>query len=163
MLGHEKVSVVLAGPVLNALGFSHSEQQAVLTLIARHMYDLRGEAREKTLRVRFAVWGFAFMEQLIQMRRADLIGSGRGLTGDNGLQRWIDLLAAMRSEGAIDDPADLAISGREIMALCQIGPSARVGEIKQALFERCAVDPSLNTAARLSALAPKIHRELGPC
>lgn len=56
---------------------------------------------------------------------------------------------------------DLAVSGKDLLAALAIPPGPAVGRILAALVERVLVEPSLNTAERLTAIARALAVELG--
>ena len=160
MYGHETQGAEMAQRILARLGVPHALRRDVCTLIARHMFDLTGQAKESTLRVRFCSWGFDFVDTLICMRRCDVAGSGRPAVYDETVARWQHVLNALRAEGAIDDIRQLRIDGAQIMQACGIGPGPRVGRIKQLLFEQCAQDPRRNEPRRLMLEAQRLARQL---
>jgi tRNA nucleotidyltransferase (CCA-adding enzyme) len=160
MYDHQYESVALARPILDILGVPMSLQKEILPLISRHMFDMDGRAKESTVRVRFATWGFDFAEKLIKLRLCDAVGSG--LPPRMGtIEKWRRILAQMKREGAIDDPRMLAIDGYDIQQVCRLGPGAHVGRIKALLFERCAQNPNLNRRGVLLSEAASLCRQLG--
>lgn len=54
---------------------------------------------------------------------------------------------------------ELAITGQEVMAILDIPPGPRVGEILAALLEKVLDDPALNTPEQLKELVPAIRQE----
>jgi len=159
MHGHPEKGVEFSRPILQSLGLPIRLQGEILRLIERHMFDLDNKAKDSTIRIRFATWGFDFAEKLIQMRQSDIQGSGLP-PKDSTVEKWKRILFEMRLEGAIDDPHLLAVDGDDIMEACQIKSGSRVGRIKQLLFERCAVSPKMNTRDMLLREAILIHRQL---
>ena len=160
MYGHEVQGAEMAQAILARLGVPDALRGDVCTLIARHMFDLTGQAKESTLRVRFCNWGFAFVRKLICMRQCDIAGSGRPAVHDTTVARWQRVLDTLCAEGAIDDIRQLRIDGTQIMRACGIGPGPRVGRIKQLLFEQCAQDPRRNEPQRLMREAQRLCRQL---
>lgn len=144
MYGHDEAGAVMARDMLVRTGFSHALVDEACTIIARHMFDLDGRAKEKTCRLRFAQWGFAFAETLILMRRCDIAGSGKPPSERGTPEKWEAILQQMRREGAIDSLDDLAIDGRDIMQATGLHPGASIGKIKRLLFERVVMNPAMN-------------------
>ncbi len=161
MYGHPEKGVDVAGPLLDRLGVRKTMQNEILLLIKRHMFDLNGQAKDTTVRVRFANWGFDFAQKLIHLRASDIEGSGLPPNGCTP-QKWQHILDQMRREGAFDDIRLLAINGHDIQNTLSLKPGPRIGRIKQMLFDRCAVSPQLNDKDRLLKEASALHHQLGP-
>lgn len=156
---HAEVGADIAEGMLLRLRYSRRLTQTVCQLIRRHMFDLDGRAKEKTCRVRFANWGFGFVETLILLRKADIIGSGTpDVTYTD--EKWQRILEDMIAGGAIDDISQLAIDGRTIQSCCGISEGKEVGRIKQLLFDQVARNPALNTREALMRQAQLYHRSL---
>ena len=161
MHGHERTGAQMAAQILTRLGMDRHTTRSVCTLIARHMFDLDGRAKVSTVRMRFAQWGFAFVEDLIALRKSDIEGSGTTPSQSRTVEKWTEILQAMRAEGAIDSMADLHITGKQIMQVCQLPSGPVIGAIKERLFLRCALYPQLNQPACLEREAVRMARSLG--
>lgn len=161
MLQHDKLGAPIAAAALTRLRYPNALVEEVRAMVAGHMFDLDGRAKEGTLRRKFVEWGYGFSRQMARLRRADVLGSGRNgsvATAD----RWEAVLAAMKAEGAPFTEAELAISGRELMEALGLPPGPAVGRIKRALLMHCAKKPQDNTPRRLVRLARDIGaREAG--
>ncbi|MEL7609202.1 MAG: CCA tRNA nucleotidyltransferase [Bacillota bacterium] len=153
MIGHDALGVEISREILERLRFPNAVRDRVLPLVERHMYDLDGRAKESTLRARFADWGDAFVEDLILMREADVVGSGMETGPVATAERWRDLLQRMRREGAPFSEAQLACTGEELMQWLEIAPGPEIGRIKHQLLLHCARHPSDNTPTRLRHIA----------
>lgn len=161
MYGHPQKGVDIAGPILDVLGMPGAEKREILLLIERHMFDLNGQAKTDTVRIRFANWGFDFSQKLIHLRQSDITGSGLPPQGATP-KKWQDILDTMRRDGSIDDMRKLAVNGDDIQKALSLTPGPRIGRIKQMLFDRCAKNPRLNKRDQLLKEASAIHRQLGP-
>lgn len=159
MHGHPEKGVEFSRPILNTLGIPNALQNEILLLIERHMFDLDGRAKESTVRIRFATWGFEFAKRLLLLRQSDIKGSGLPQR-DGTVEKWEAILDRMRKEGVVDDPHLLAINGDDIMEACQLRGGPRVGRIKQLLFERCALSPKMNSREALLREAVTLNRQL---
>lgn len=148
---HPALGAEAAGADLAALRLPKALAERVCALIEGHMYDLRGDAKEKTLRRRFAQLGPEFVRQLAEVRRADFRGSAGRYGRVASAERWLYLLGRMEGEGAPFSPNELAVTGRDLMALGFSGPA--VGEVKHWLWLHAASFPKENTPARLLRLA----------
>lgn len=147
---HAAVGAPLAREALRALCYPRALIDAVPPLIAEHMYDIQGAAKDATLRRRFVLYGRAFTEQLITVREADYRGTG---TADSYVaDRWRALFMQMQAEGVPFSEAELAMDGHMIMDALQIPAGEAVGRVKNRLLLHCAVHPADNTPQRLTDL-----------
>ena len=147
---HARYGEAIVRARLGTLRYPNDVTDGVAALVRHHMYDIQGTARESTLRMRFVRWGRTLTAQLIELREADIRGSG--LDTDYVCARWRTIFADMCAHGTPFSEAELAIGGREIMQALGIGAGARVGEIKRELLLHCARQPKDNTRDRLLAL-----------
>ena len=162
MIGHDVIGVEISREILERLHFPNAVRDRVLPLIERHMYDLDGRAKETTLRARFADWGDVFVEDLIRMREADVIGSGIEKGPVATAERWRSLLEKMRREGAPFSERDLACTGEDIMQWLEISPGPEIGRIKHQLLLHCARYPGDNTPGRLKRIARIFKKDKVP-
>ena len=156
MLGHDAAGAELAAGILRRLKYPNAVQEEVVALVRCHMYDLNGNAKETTLRRRFALWGAAFTLALADLREADVHGSGRIAGEVKSAARWRAVLARMQQEGAPLCAAQLRCTGADIMEWLDLPASPRVGEIKRALMLHCACHPRDNEPGRLKKIAKDI-------
>ncbi len=154
MYDHDVIGAQMAQKTLARLRFPTAFSQEVCRLIARHMYDLTGAAKDSTLRERFAEWGYEESLRLPCIREADVYGSGRTPLEEKveTAARMRRILASMREEGAPFSEAELRCTGADIMRWTGLSPSPRVGEIKSALLRHCARHPKDNRPERLAML-----------
>ena len=157
MLGHDAAGAALAADILRRFKYPNAVREEVVALVRCHMYDLNGNAKETTLRRRFALWGAAFTLALADLREADVHGSGRIAGEVKSAARWRAVLARMQQEGAPLSAEELRCTGSDIMAWLGIPASPRVGAIKRALLLHCACHPRDNVPERLQ----KIARDIG--
>jgi len=159
---HAEESVRLAREMLGQDGLRLKKALAdrVCALIADHMFDLDGSARENTVRLRFARMGLEAACDLLWLRCADILGSRAGARPDFFIHKWGSIIVDMQKNGTPLSVDALDITGAEIMEACGIGPGKRVGRIKEKLWTECVYDPRLNTRARLLQRAQRLNREL---
>ena len=158
MLGHDAIGANISREMLARLKYPNDVKEEVAGLIRWHMFDLNGNAKESTLRRRFAGWGAAFTLALADLREADVHGSGR-ISGEvKSALRWRAVLARMQAEGAPLSEAELCCTGADIMGWLNLPPSPRVGEIKRMLLLHCACHPKDNCRARLGQVAKDIGK-----
>lgn len=153
MQGHDKIGAEISREILTRLKCTNTDRERVAALVAHHMYDLNGAAREDTLRTRFAGWGVALTRDLIALRRADVHGSGRTMGPVPTADRWERVLNDMLREGAPFSEEELKCTGEDIMAWLDLPPGPQVGRIKRQLLLHCARKPAQNNPAALRRAA----------
>lgn len=142
--GHDKEGEKIAREILQRLKFSTEFIDEVCILVRNHMYDLAGTAKEKTLRMKFVQLGLETSLKLIDIREADVHGSGI-ITGEvDTANKWKKIIDKMINEGVPFNEKDINCTGADIMEHFQLPPSKKVGEIKKALFLHCAIRPNDN-------------------
>lgn len=142
LYAHDSYGERIARTMLERLRFPNALIDRVCGIIRIHMFDLRDEAAEATVRRRFAEWGRERTEDLIRIREADVRGSG--YRTDYVAERWRAIYAKMQSEHAPFSEGEIGVSGGDIMQELGIPAGERVGRIKHALLLHCAVHPEEN-------------------
>ncbi len=157
MHDHARMGEPLAREALHALRFPKAVTANVCALVRHHMYDIQGQAKESTLRVRFATWGRALTGQLILLREADIVGCGYDPPGYRHAG-WRALYQTMLADGTPFSAGELAIDGADIMRALGLAEGIAVGAVKKRLFLHCAKHPEDNTRERLLRLAENYAR-----
>ncbi|MCL2694863.1 MAG: CCA tRNA nucleotidyltransferase [Clostridiales bacterium] len=153
MYDHPQLGEDLCRAALTRLTYGNDLVDRICRAVAIHMYDLSGQAKESTLRKRFARWGRQATQDFIALRQADVRGSGFDTTFT--ATRWQKLLDTMEAERVPFSENELALSGRDIMDALHLPPGPKVGKIKEQLFLHCAVKPRDNTRERLLQVISK--------
>jgi hypothetical protein len=159
MYGHEKLGEALARQELDFLKTENNVKAVVLPLIRNHMFDLEGRAKPKTIRKRAVKLGKELFTKLIELRRADVWGSGLYFGPVVSADNWLKELERMESENVPWSLKELAISGDEIMSLLGARPSPGIGKILGLLHKECVARPQNNNIETLKRLA-LAHRNL---
>ncbi|MBI5267340.1 MAG: HDIG domain-containing protein [candidate division Zixibacteria bacterium] len=155
--GHEATGARTVHDVLARLRYSREITNDVSTLVGRHMFTT--DVTDKGLRRLVKKVGVDLIFDLLDLRRADVIGQGMGGRTDDVDQ----FEAAIRAELEKKPPfgySDLAISGHDIMTLFGIEPGPMVGSILAHLLDKALDDPSINTPESLTALARQYFEEI---
>lgn len=147
---HDKYSERLAEVILKRLKMSSSSIERICFVVANHMFDLREQAKDETVRRRFCLWGVARVEDIIAIREADVRGSG--IETDFVARHWRSVLHDMLEEGAPFSLGELDITGKDIMEATGLSPCKQVGDIQRQLLMHCAVHPKDNNKAILTKL-----------
>jgi len=145
---HEMVGAQMAEKILNRLRFPKKDVEKIVNLVRYHLFyynvDEVGEASVRRL-VRNV--GAENMEDLLELRMADRIGSGCPKAEPYKLRHFKYMI-----EKVSKDPISvkmLKINGEEVMKTLNIKPSPKVGMILDVLFEEVLRDPKNNTKAYL--------------
>lgn len=129
--GHAQASADMAEAILLELKAPNALRQRVVQLIAAHM--VRPLPEKKFLRRQLSRLGWEAYEQLLTLQEADMRSKGTGeLDVDFAAIRA--LLEEIRTEDACLNLKDLAVNGRDLMALGLQGRG--VGETLNALLEQ---------------------------
>jgi hypothetical protein len=138
----------MAEKILNRLRFSKKDVEKIVNLVRYHLFyynvDEVGEASVRRL-VRNV--GAENMEDLLQLRMADRIGSGCPKAEPYKLRHFKYMI-----EKVSKDPISvkmLKINGLEVMKTLNIQPSPKVGMILDVLFEDVLKDPDNNNKSYL--------------
>ena len=155
MYDHDKYSKILAKKALEELKFSNKTKTAVLTLIENHMFDLEGRAKPKTIRKRAVKLGRETFEMLIELRYADIVGSGKGFAGCGAAENWKKELDIMIETKVPWTVKDLDVTGSELMDELNIDQSEEIGRILKELHSFCVLYPKTNKKSLLISRARK--------
>ena len=160
-LAHEIEGAHRARTALHRLSAPTDVREKVERLVREHMYGeddafgtLAPSARERRARRFLQRVGPDNVEELMLLRRCDRAGKRDTPPPEGWDDDFARFEAAVREQierGAAVGVNDLAIDGRELMALGYSGPA--IGEAKRHLLELVVDDPSLNTNERLIELA----------
>ncbi|MGI6176406.1 MAG: CCA tRNA nucleotidyltransferase [Christensenellales bacterium] len=156
MYGHDEISARIAREALQELRFSRAVIDRVCLLIRNHMFDLNGRAKPATIRFMLSSLGREAAAQLIALRRADVIGSGR--TGfvptADAWQRELDYMIEHDMPFHVNE---LALNGSDIMRHAGIPPGKEIARIKHILLKHCLRKPGRNTKEHLLRVLRGIH------
>ncbi len=152
LYAHDVYGAEIARTMLKRLRYPNALIERVCGVIRIHMFDLKDEASDATIRKRFAEFGRERTEDLIAIREADIRGSG--YRTDYVAERWRKVLQDMINERVPFSEEALAVTGRDIMEELGIPAGERVGTIKRRLLLHCAVHPEEN---RREILLKRMH------
>lgn len=160
---HEVVGARLALKALDRLHFSKNLIEEVAHLIRYHMFYYNvGEVSEAGVRRFLARVGPENVDDLLQVREADRIGSGVPKAFPYKLRHLLFMIEKVRHDPV--SPKMLALNGSELMELAGLQPGPKVGQILALLLEDVIDDPSRNTKEyleqRAKELAASSDREL---
>lgn len=152
--GHETSGSRTALRVLKRLRYPRDFARDVAMLVERHMFTTA--VTDKGMRRLVRRVGQELIFDLLDLRRADVVGQGMGGTTEDVDEFERDI----RDELDRKPPfgfSDLALNGADIMKLFGLKPSPRVGQILNHLMERVLDNPEDNTRERLIEFAQDYH------
>lgn len=130
--GHAQMSAEAADAILRRLKAPTALREGAAVLIRHHMTRLEEDKRLLKRRVR--ILGWETMEQLLQLQEADMGSKGTGEKQDfDQFRRIRALLEEIRAENACLRLQDLAVNGKDMMALGLKGPD--IGKTLNALLD----------------------------
>jgi tRNA nucleotidyltransferase (CCA-adding enzyme) len=150
--GHDEVSANMAKEIMIRLKYDNQTIDEVTYLVRNHMelmnYPMLSDKGCRKLLNRH---GESRLRKLIELRRADLLGSG---TRDKEeveqlIQGYRDKLEEVLKEKPVTKFEDLAIDGNDIMEITGLKPGKEVGLIKNQIMEIVLDNPELNVRERL--------------
>ena len=139
--GHEKKGARTARQVLRRLRYSNELIDDVSLLVDRHMFTTA--ISDKGVRRLIRWLGPELVYDLLDLRRADVVAQGKGGTTEDvdELQERITEEIDKKSPFGLND---LAVTGQDIMAVCNLDPGPMVGAVLAHLLELVLDDPSRN-------------------
>lgn len=148
--GHETTGARTGRKVMRRLRYSNQLTSEVATLVERHMFTTA--VTDKGLRRLVKRVGVDLIWDLLDLRRADVIGQGMGGNTDD-----VDVFEAdIRAELDRKPPfsrSDLALNGVQVMELFDLPPGPKLGAVLDHLLEKVLDNPEDNTPETLTELA----------
>ena len=114
--GHAQASAGMADEILRRLKAPTALREAVVFLIDKHMTKV--EPEKKAVRRAMARMGAEELEMLLCLQEADMGSKGTGKSGE--MEQFLtirELIREIREENACLSLKDLAVNGRDLMAL----------------------------------------------
>ena len=154
--GHAQLGAEICHELLTRLRFSRMLRDKIVHLVGEHLFDYQPEWTDAAVRRFLRRVGEENLEDLFDLRRADI--EGTGLAGDSSrltsLRERIDAELEARRPLQI---TDLEVDGKDVLRVTALDPGPRVGRILDQLLEEVLEEPSRNNRPllldRISALA----------
>lgn len=154
--GHEVIGAKMARRAMERLKFSKAQSQKVEVLVRYHLfYYNAGEVTENSVRRLIRNVGMENVEDLLLVRQADRIGSGCPKAEPYKL-RHLRYIIDKVSHDPIS-PKMLKVNGHDLMALLNIPPGPKIGQILDVLLEKVIDAPLLNEKEKLENLAKELN------
>jgi len=154
---HEIVGAKMTREILERLRFSKKDIEKVVKLVRYHLFYYNvGEVTDSSVRRLVRNVGPENMEELLQVRMADRIGSGVPKAEPYKL-RHLKYVVDKVSQDPISAKM-LKINGNEIMKLLDIKPGPKIGQILDILLGYVLLDPKKNKKDLLKKEAEKLGK-----
>ena len=154
---HEMIGTKMVFQILNRLKFSQKEIEKITKLVRYHQFYYNvDEVKEASVRRLIKNVGPENIEELLQVRMADRIGSGVPKAEPYKLRHFKYLVDKVSK-----DPISvkmLKINGGDLMQLLSEKPGPRIGQILEALLGIVLDDPKKNNKKYLETEAKKIAK-----
>jgi len=141
--GHEVVGAKMTAQILNRLKFPKKDIEKIVKLVRYHLFYYNpGEVGESSVRRLIRKVGLENMEELIQVRMADRIGSGVPKAEPYKLRHLRYMI-----EKVSRDPISvkmLKVGGEDVMRILKIKPGPKVGQILNILLSEVIENPKKN-------------------
>ena len=155
--GHAEESARMADEILRRLKAPNALREHVVMLIAGHMLPL--EPDKKLLRRRLGKFGKEAIYDLLTLQKADFSAKGTGTRQEaDSFAQVENLLQEIAQEDACLTVADLALNGRDILAL-GVEPGPHIGKCMTYLLTQVQDEMLTNDKAVLLDAAKKFLRE----
>lgn len=138
---HEIIGSRMATRIGKKLKLSNKELDKLFRLVRWHMFTTDEKATDSAVRRFIRNVTPDYLDDMIDVRRADRLGSGAKETS------WRWELFKKRLVEVQKQPfsvKDLKVDGNDVMAILKIKPSRKVGEVLDAIFAEVEKDPKLN-------------------
>lgn len=156
--GHEDAGAKIAENILQRLKAPKKLAAETVRLVALHMYDLRGEAKENKVR-KFIIANRDIFEKILLIKQADFSACRDDTSEAPSVTRFKKIYNRMREDGVPFTLKELKIKGDELLAL-GFAP-AKVGETLSCLLNDCAVGAVVNERTALATRAAKVYLTQG--
>lgn len=154
---HEVVGARMAFEILNRLKFSKKDIEKITKLVRYHLFYYNvDEVSESSVRRLVKNIGPENMDELLQIRQADRIGSGVPKAEPYKLRHLRYIV-----EKVSKDPISvkmLKVSGEDIMEILSVKPGPKVGQVLDVLLGYVLEDPKKNSKEFLFSEIKKLGK-----
>ncbi|MEK7495619.1 MAG: CCA tRNA nucleotidyltransferase [Patescibacteria group bacterium] len=130
---HEVVGKKQAEKIADRFKLSNKQKDKLITLVAEHQFTVSETQTDKAVRRFIRGVTKDYLQDMLDLRTADRIGSGATPTS------WRTELFKKRLEEVQKQPflvKDLKIDGNEVMKILKIKPGPKIGQVLQTLFDQ---------------------------
>lgn len=140
---HEIIGARFAKKILQRLKFSKKDADKIVLLVRYHLFYYNvGEVSESSVRRLVKNVGRQNLEELLQVRMADRIGSGCPKAEPYKLRHLRYLMERVAQDPI--SPKMIKVNGKDIMETLKIAPGQKVGQILDVLLGEILENPARN-------------------
>jgi len=154
---HEILGAKMTNEILQRLRFSKKDIEKIVKLVRYHLFYYNvGEVKEASVRKLVKEVGQENIDELLQLRMCDRIGSGVPKAEPYKLRHLKYII-----EKVSEDPVSvkmLKIKGNDIMQILKISPGPKIGRILDILLSNVLDDPKKNKKQNLEKEIKKINK-----
>lgn len=138
---HEVVGKKLAEKIAERFRLSNKEKEKLITLVKNHQFTVSEIQTDKAIRRFIRKVGKEYLQDILDLRVADRLGSGAKPTS------WRFELFKKRLQEVQKKPfsiTDLEINGHDVMNILNLKPGPKVGQVLKKIFEQVIENKLLN-------------------
>ncbi len=140
---HEMIGAKMTRSILNRLKFKKEDREKIVLLVRYHLFYYNvGEVSESSVRRLLRKVGKENIDELLEVRMADRIGSGVPKAEPYRLRHMRYLIEKV-SQDAIDTGM-LKVSGNDVMEIMNISPGPVIGDVLSIILLEVINEPKLN-------------------
>lgn len=142
---HEVVGTKMAMQIADRLRLSNKQKEKLVRLVQYHQFTVTEIQTDKAVRRFIREVGKEYVQDILDLRTADRIGSGATPTS------WRLELFKKRLVEVQKQPftvADLKVDGHDVMKILKLKPGRKIGDILKALFDK-VVDKKLENVREI--------------
>jgi tRNA nucleotidyltransferase/poly(A) polymerase len=155
--GHEVTGARTTVQIMTRLRYPRDLTHEVNKLVERHMFTT--DVTDKGMRRLIRKVGIDLIFDLLDLRRADVVGQGMGGSTADVDEFETNIRAELERKPPFSR-SDLAIDGRYVIKMFGLPPSPRVGLILDHLLDQVLDNPEFNTVEKLEELATEYYKTL---
>lgn len=159
---HERSGSERAHAICHRLRYPTKVCTEVQVLVREHQFVYSKDWSDAAVRRMLARVGDGSFEDLLAVRRADVMGRGRAVEeGLEELRQLEERVAHVQARRPPLSASELSLDGKEVMQALGVGPSPLVGEAIRHLVEIVLEDPAKNTREDLLEALAAFGRSKG--
>lgn len=128
---HEMVSTKIATNIADRLRLSNQEKEKLIKLVRFHQFTVSENQTDSAVRRFITNVGLPYIDDMLELRRADRLGSGSSETSWRLEDFKKRILEVQKQPFSIKD---LKINGKDVMETLNIPSGPKVGEVLEKLF-----------------------------
>ena len=141
--GHEIVGAKMTTQILNRLKFPKKDIEKIVKFVKYHLFYYNvGEVTASSVRRLVRQVGQEHMEELLQVRMADRIGSGVPKAEPYKLRHLRYLIEKVSGDPI--SPKMLKVNGNDVMRILKVGQGPKIGQILDSILGYVLEDPKNN-------------------